>query len=279
MRFGVYYYDAADAETYVGALKRKGCRAAYCPEYLKTSYQREEIAHLRQVCAREDIVIAEVGAWVNPLSPIPGEAGAARAYIADRLRLADALHARCCVNIIGSHCAESWCGYHPDNFTRKFFDEAVDLYQSILDEVAPTHTTLAFEIMPFGFLDDPENYLSFLEALDRPAAAVHLDPANLLNAPRLLLNHREVIDHAIRLLGPRIVSVHLKDLHLSRIPFNTRIDEVAPGTGELDLRWLLKRLCALGDDLPVMLEHLDSEAEYDRALARVRGLLETDARE
>lgn len=273
MRLGTYIKGVTDAESYVAALKSKGYRAAYCPEYIKSAAQIHEIQQLREACRREDIVIAEVGAWVNPLSPNAEEARAARNYIVDRFRLADALGARCCVNIVGSASAECWYGYHPDNFSRAFFDRAVSVYQSIVDEVAPRETTMAFEIMPYSIPCDTDSYLRFLEAMDRPGLSVHLDPANMLNCPKLLCEQQRVYRDAVARLGAKISSVHVKDLALDRIPFNTHLDEVRPGLGEMDLPCLLECLSALDEDLPIMMEHL-TESEYDAGAAYLRSVAE-----
>ena len=75
MRIGAPVFGyAPNAEGYVDKLKQKNYRAAYCPEYLVSSEQREEIEALKQHAAANDIVIAEVGVWCNPLSPDRAEA-------------------------------------------------------------------------------------------------------------------------------------------------------------------------------------------------------------
>ena len=51
---------------------------------------------------------------------IEGEGGAAE------LALADAVNARCCVDIAGSFHDKVWYGAHPKNFSREFFDAAVE---------------------------------------------------------------------------------------------------------------------------------------------------------
>ncbi len=48
------------------------------------------------------IIIAEVGAWSNPMSTDPEEARAALAKCQTQLALAEEIGARCCVNISGS---------------------------------------------------------------------------------------------------------------------------------------------------------------------------------
>ena len=48
------------------------------------------------------------------------------------------------------------------------------------------------------------------------------------------------------------------------------INEALPGEGEFDLANLMRNCAVLDADLPVMIEHLSGEAEYDRAAANIR---------
>ena len=86
-------------EEWIGALKRKGYRASFCPLPLDASGSlRFEYA----AAAREaEIVIAEVGAWSNPLSRDTDEADRAFRKCVGALRMADEIGAACCVNISG----------------------------------------------------------------------------------------------------------------------------------------------------------------------------------
>ena len=66
-----------------------------------------------------------------------------------------------------------------------------------------------------------------------------------------------------RKLGQWIASCHAKDL--AWIPeYNVHFAEVAPGRGEIDYAAYLSELSKLGVDAPLMLEHLQTPAEYDQ---------------
>ena len=79
------------------AVQSYGYRAAYCPVSLDAS--DDEIQAYADAAAEADIVIAEVGAWSNPLGPDPAEREAALTKCKRSLRLADKIGACCCVNI------------------------------------------------------------------------------------------------------------------------------------------------------------------------------------
>lgn len=274
MRLGAYIMRPyRNAEEYVALLRQRGYRAAYCPEYLRGPEQAEEIADLKRRLRESDILLAEVGTWVNPLSPRREEREAARAYLIDRLRLADALEARCCVNVLGSLSGEYWYAPCAGNFREEFFEAAAEVYREIIDAADPRHTKMTFELMPYSLLDGVPGYLRFLRELDRPEqTAVHLDPINMIHDPRGYYGHRAIFADAVEALGPWIASVHVKDLRLSATSMNVHLDEVPPGQGEMDLGWLLECLSALPGDIPLMLEHLPDDGAYGAAAEHVRKL-------
>ena len=247
MRLGGRVTPAAPGpEEWIAAVQAKEYRAAYCPVDVTAS--PAAIAAYRAAAADADIVIAEVGVWNNPLAPDPAEAHAAYAKCVASLALADAMGARCCVNLAGSR-SEFWAGHHPDNYADATFDLVAATTQRIIDEVQPRQTYYVLETMPWLLPYSIESYRRLVEAIDRPHFAVHFDPVNLVNSPALYYGN--VILH-------QGLTVHL--------------DETRPGTGNLALDVLLTQLATLDPDLPVMLEHLPTDAEYDAAAAHVRAV-------
>ena len=129
-------------------------------------------------------MIAEVGVWNNPLSADEAERRRAIELCQQKLALAEAIGARCCVNISGSR-GEVWDGPHPDNYSSDTFDLVVETTRRIIDAVKPARTYFTLETMPWMIPDSVDSYLELLHAIDRPRFAVHLDPVNLINTPRL----------------------------------------------------------------------------------------------
>ena len=253
---------------WVAALQAKGYRAAYCPVGLDAD--ADEVAAYRQSAIDADIVIAEVGAWSNPLSPDAEIRQAALEKCRGSLALADAIGARCCVNIVGSR-GERWDGPHMDNLTEKTFALIVETVQEIIDTVQPQTTHYTLETMPWMYPDSPESYLRLYEQIDRPHNAVHLDPVNLVNSVQRYFATGDLIRDCFAQLGPHIRSCHAKDIHLQD-NLTVHLDEVRPGAGALDYQTFLTELEKLDPDTPLMLEHLPNEAEYDAAAVHVRGV-------
>ncbi|RED64910.1 sugar phosphate isomerase/epimerase [Cohnella lupini] len=224
----------------------------------------------RESAISNDIVISEVGAWSNPISPDSVVRQAALEHCIRQLRLADEIGARCCVNIAGS-LGEQWDGQHPDNFSDGTFDLIVDTVRDIIDTVKPRETFFALETMPWVFPDSADSYLALIKAIDRKAFAVHLDPVNMISSPRVYYRNGEMIREFFAKLGPYIKNCHAKDIRLSG-KLTVHLDEVLPGTGALDYEMFLRELDKLDPDTPLMIEHLSSEEEYAAAAAYIRGV-------
>jgi sugar phosphate isomerase/epimerase len=267
MRLGGPVFEKySSPEEWVAAVRRLGYRAAYCP--VGTNASPAEIRDYEQAARRADIVIAEVGAWCNPLSPDAAERSAALEKCQAGLRLADEIGARCCVNIAGSR-GSKWDGPDPRDLTAETFERIVDVVREIIDSVRPRRAFYTLEPMPWMYPDSVESYQELIAAIDRPCFAVHFDPVNWVNSPGRYFCNGDLIRQAIAALGGRIRSCHAKDIAL-RDRLTVHLDEVRPGLGGLDYPTFLTELARLDPDMPLMLEHLPGEAEYTAAAAHVR---------
>ena len=249
--------------------RRLGYSAAYCPEAHANDQVR--VKAIRDAFAAHNVVIAEVGAWKNLLDPDSAKRAENQRYVSDRLALAEAVEARCCVDIAGSFDPKIWFGPNPKNLSVEFFDATVENCRRIIDEVKPTRTKFTIEMMPWSLPDGPESYLKLIKAVDRKAFAVHLDVCNIINSPSRFYENTKVISECFRLLGPWISSCHAKDLQWA-IEYNIHFVEVGPGRGSIDYRTYLTEVARLGHQPPLMLEHLKTPAEYDDARAYVQRL-------
>jgi sugar phosphate isomerase/epimerase len=240
--------------------RRLGYSAAYCPEA-----KAEDTARVREIekaFAAENVVIAEVGAWVNMLDPDPTKRAKNLRYVVERLALAEAVGARCCPDIAGSYNPTVWYGPNPKNISKEFFDATVENCRHVLDEIKPQRTKFTIEMMGWSLPDGPDSYLKLIRAVDRSGFAVHMDVCNGINSPARFYRNAEFISECFRTLGQWIVSCHAKDLQW--IPeMNVHFLEVVPGRGEMDYRTYLTELSKLPIDAPLMLEHLKNADEYD----------------
>lgn len=267
---GPVFLDNKDKnpESWVQAIQKEGYRAAICP--VGHDAADSVLADYKKAAEANDILIAEVGAWSNPISRDAETRKKAIDYCKQQLALADRMGAKVCVNIAGSR-AEQWDGPHVDNFSDETFEMIVETTRDIIDAVKPSNTFYALETMPWVFPDSADTYLALLKAIDRKAFAVHLDPVNMISSPRLYYNNGEMMKDFFAKLAPHIKSAHAKDILLSK-KLTVRLDEVIPGEGELDYKVFLTELQKLDIDTPVLVEHLNSAEEYKKAATHIRNV-------
>jgi sugar phosphate isomerase/epimerase len=247
--------------------RRLGYSAAYCPEVKLEDAAR--IRAIRDAFAKEDVVIAEVGAWKNMLDPNDAKRRDNLAYVTARCALAEEVGARCCVDIAGSYNPTVWYGPNPKNLSREFFDATVANCRQIIDAVKPTRTKFTIEMMGWNLPDSPDAYLQLIKAVDRPAFGVHLDVCNGVNCPARSYRNTAYIEECFAKLGPWIISCHAKDLQWI-VELNVHFLEVIPGRGEIDYRAYLRELAKLPVEAPLMLEHLKTAEEYEEGKQYIR---------
>lgn len=264
---GPIFLKSDDPEELAREHRRLGYSAAYCPSATLSDAGR--IRAIRDAFAGANVVIAEVGAWKNMLDPDAAARKANLDYVTERLALADAVGARCCVDIAGSYNPKYWYGMNPGNLSQQFFDATVENCRHLIDTVRLTRTRFTIEMMPWSVPDGPDSYLKLIHAVDRKQFGVHLDVCNAINSPARFYNNKAVIEECFRKLGEWVVSCHAKDL--AWIPeYNVHFAEVVPGRGEIDYATYLRELSKLPVDAPLMLEHLKSAAEYDEGRAHIQ---------
>lgn len=254
-------------DAWVQALQQRGYRAAYCPLSEPDAALSADYARAAQ---QADIVIAEVGAWSNSISPDESTRRAAIALNQSRLALADAIGARCCVDYAGSRHPTDMAP-HPSNLTDDTFDLIVQTTREIIDAVKPKRAFYTLEVMQWVFPDTVDNYLKLIHAIDRPQFAAHLDPVNFITSPRLYYQNGALIRDAFRQLGPYIKSCHAKGLLFVR-EMGLHMYEVRPGLGALDYPTFLAELSKLDADMPLMMEHLDNDEDYAAAAQFIRSV-------
>lgn len=263
------FEQTSDPEALALAHRRLGYRAAYCPRIPVADTDR--IRATVEAFGRHDVVLAEVGRWVNLLDADPEQRRKNLADVTDGLALAEALGARCCVDIAGSFNPKVWYGPHPDNLSRAYFDAAVENARKIIDAVKPVRAKFCYEMMGWAFPDSPASCRRLIKAVNRKAFGAHLDPCNLVNSPERFYRNTALLNECFDQLGPWIASCHAKDLSWE-VEMNVHFREVQPGLGALDYATFLKRLARLPQGPPLMLEHLSKAEEYAAAASYIRAV-------
>lgn len=268
MRMGAFILEPYHTPSeWVGLVTREGYGAAYCPVALDA--RPDEVERYANAAAEAGIVIAEVHAWSNPISRDPAEAERALALCQGALALAEAIGARCCVNV-GGWRGDVVAGPDAGNLASGTFELIVESVQQIIDAVQPQQTYYTLETTPWIAPYDVDSYVQLVNAIDRERFAIHFDPVNLINDPHKYYASGDLVSAFVSEFGPRIMSCHVKDILIEKDIPPLRLHERIPGDGEFDWDTLLTVLAHLDPDLPIMMEHLEHTEDYRRGGAFIR---------
>lgn len=261
-------YDSAEnwAETQVAL----GCRTVVFP--VQSNEPEKKIIEYKEAADKAGLSIAEVGVWRNALSQDPDERKKNMDYCVEQLRLADFVGARCCVNVAGAF-GPKWDGPYKENFSDEARKKTVQMVRDIIDRADVKNTFFTLEPMPWMIPTSPKDYAILLEEVDRDRFAVHMDIINMTSSIERYFKAEEFVDECAEILGDKIRSCHIKDVHLST-EYTTRLIECAPGCGEFPLRYYVSKMDALDKDMPIILEHLSTDEEYYKYMDYLKTILE-----
>ena len=246
-----------------------GCSAVVFP--VQSNEPEERIIAYKEAAEKAGLMIAEVGIWRNALSRDQDERKTNMDYCVEQLRLADYLNARCAVNVAGAF-GPRWDGGYKENFTVQAWDETVSMIREIIDRADIKNTYFTLEPMPWMIPTGPNEYMKLIEAVDRDRFAVHMDIINMINSADRYFGADEFIEECIDILGDRIRSCHIKDVHLNET-YTLRLEECPPGEGEFPLKHYVSKINESDPDMPVILEHLNMDEEYIRYMNYLKEVL------
>ena len=255
------------AEEWAKTMRDLGCRSIVFP--VDHTSPDHVIADYVDAARKYDLLIAEVGIWKNVFAIDAAEREEARKRAVGQLRLADEIGARCCVNVTGTWGGPIWDGGYKENYTSECWEAVVTYTRELLDTVKPTRTEYSVEPMPWMIPTGPDEYLKLLQDVDRDAFGVHMDIINMINQPCRYFFPETFLDECFEKLGSRILSCHIKDIRLlDELTFQLR--EVPCGEGTFPLKAYLDRADRCNPEMPVIIEHLETDQEYLAALEVVK---------
>ena len=263
MRLGMNFgLKAKNPEEWAEEMSRYNVKAASLPVDYHADFH--EIEAYMKAAKDHDIVIAEVGAWCNPLTKDPREASAAFEKCVEQLKLADYVGARCACNIAGS-AGPVWDAYYPDNYSEDFYKKTVETIQKIIETAKPRNTFYAIEPMPWMVPSSPDEYLTLIRDVGSDRLAVHLDIINWMNSFERYRFQRRFMDEVFEKLHGRIVSCHFKDCILKN-DLTFQIEETPVGEGAFDIDYYVDKVNEENPDLPLIIEHLSGKRAYIKSM-------------
>lgn len=232
----------------------------------------ETVLAYKKAADEAGLTIAEVGVWRNTLASDPEERERWIVYAIEQLRMADAIGAACCVNVVGTPYGPRWDGGYRDNFSPELWDMAVRMIRRIIDTARPVHTKFCIESMPWMIPSSPDEYLRLIEDVDRAEFGTHLDVVNMITTPRRYFYNDEFLEECFVKLHGTIVSCHLKDIRL-KPEYTFQLEECACGEGALDIELYARLATAESPYTPMIIEHLTTDEEYVSSVRYVKSVL------
>lgn len=245
-----------------------GCKTVVFP--VQSNEPIGKIDSYKKAAEEYGLSIAEVGIWRNALSPDLNQRKTDMDYCIEQLRLADYLGARCAVNVAGAF-GPRWDGHYKANFSKEARCETIKMVREIIDRANVKNTFFTLEPMPWMIPTGPKDYLKLIEEVDRDRFAVHMDIINMTNSMERYFQAEEFIDECAELLGDRIRSCHIKDVHLKE-EYTFQLQECAPGCGEYPLGYYMSKMNEIDSEMPIILEHLNTDDEYKKYLKYIQDL-------
>ena len=261
----VGYRESDDPVILAQAHKRLGYTAAFCPAGKAGDTAR--VKAIRKAFADAGVVLAEVGAWENMMTPDLAARKKNIEYNIAQMAFADELEARCCVDVAGSFDGATLSGPHPKNLSTEFFDATVENVRRIVDTAKPTRSKYSIEMKGWNIPDGPDSYLALIKAVDRPAFGVHMDICNVINSPIRYYNSGAFIQETFQKLGKFVLSCHAKDLKWEAEQ-GVHFVEVPPGQGGIDYRAYLREISKTGATM--LLEHFLTNDAFQQGARYVR---------
>ena len=229
----------------------------------------ETIMAYKKAADEAGLTIAEVGVWRNTLAAAPDERKRWIDYAIRQLRMADAIGAACCVNVVGTPYGARWDGGYRDNFSKELWDMAVGMIRQVIDAVRPVHAKFCIESMPWMIPSSPDEYLRLIEDVDRSEFGTHLDVVNMITSPRRYFYNDDFLEECFQKLHGTIVSCHLKDILLKQ-EYTFQLQECACGEGTLDIERYARLANAEDNRMPMIIEHLTTDEEYEASVRYVK---------
>ena len=145
------------------------------------------------------------------------------------------------------------------------------MIREVIDAVNPKNTYFTIESMPWMIPEGPDEYLHLLEAVDRDRFAVHLDVFNWIKTPKRYFFNEEFIDECFEVLGKNVRSCHIKDVRMEE-QYTLAFTETYPGGGNVNIRHLIEKGMSFDSEMPFIIEHLDTDEAYRKAVRYVQNL-------
>lgn len=160
---------------------------------------------------------------------------------------------------------------HPENWSDYATDLLAESCREVLDGWASDTTGLVIETWVMTPVDSPRAARKLASSVNHQNFGILFDPVNMMNLDRHFRTG-DLIAECVNEFGEWIELVHLKDTRIMADRFTYHMAEVPIGDGNMDYPRLLRELTSIGEDLPLIVEHLANLDDYIQAITRIRSI-------
>ncbi|CAG7651382.1 hypothetical protein PAESOLCIP111_06304 [Paenibacillus solanacearum] len=192
--------------------------------------------HVADTFARQGVRISVLGCYINPIHPNMEERRYGIERFKEHLRYARDFGASVVATETGT--IQTYMEAHPERSTEELWNQLRGVVEELAEEAEKWGVTLGIEPSGTEVIHTADLMHRMLEEVPSTSIGVVIDPCHLLHAHNIERQH-EVLQHAFRQLGHRIVLAHVKDMDFTPEGKKTY---VRMGTGCVDYPFFMQLL-------------------------------------
>ena len=213
-------------------------------------------------------MIPLIGAYFNPVHSNPEKVASCRTVFAEYLKHGPAMGCNVVGSETGSFNDDKWT-YHPRNRTEEALQTVVATFSELCDIGADCGSVVAMEGAAGHVCYDVDTLERAQKMMNRANTRVIFDLYNYLDEYNQGY-YKKILEKGLDVFGDRILLFHMKDCVLRN---GAGPEQVAFGTGELDIPWILGKIKAHNPNAVLTLEGTTGE-DIAHAVSTIRNLWE-----
>ena len=240
-----------------------------------TTPTRTSVDAYADAAAAADIVIAEIGAWSNPLSPDDADARRRARALQARGSRSPTAWARAAASTSPARARDTWDGPHPDNLSRDTFALIVDTRaRDHRRGRAAAHLTTRSSRCRGACPTRPTATSSCWSAIDRPQLRRPPRPGEPDQQPGQVLRQRRLPARVLREARPAHPLLPRQGHHARQRADGPPRRGDPRAAARSTTACCSREMDRLDPDTPILVEHLTTDEEYAAAVAHIRSVAE-----
>ena len=235
--------------------------------YAPSGISVEKAAEIGKAFSDAGAMIPLVGAYFNPVHSNREKAARCEQIFADYLACCRAMGCQFVGSETGSFNDDKWT-YHPRNRTEEALQTVVDTFSRLCDVAQRFGSTVAMEGAAGHVCYDVDTLARARKRIGKPTKVI-FDLYNYMDAANQW-DYLQILEHGLEVFAGDILLFHMKDCRLTA---GSRPEQVPLGTGDLDMKEILRRIKAYDKDAILTLEGTTG-ADIACAVAKIKEIWE-----